>query len=408
MDGAVQSEAFAAFARRLDPSAAGPLVVALSGGSDSVALLRLTAAWCHSAGRNLLAVSIDHQLQPASAAWTRQAAAAAAAAGAAFRTLAWDGPKPATGLPAAARAARHRLLALAAHEAGARVILLGHTGDDLAEAALMRARGSTLGRMSEWDPSPVWPQGRGLFHFRPLLGQRRAALRAMLAAEGQDWIEDPANSDPRYARARARADLATGTAAWLDEERPQPGGGHLTAQVDGSFVFQRSALPSVGRLQRMLACAAGRERPARSGQVRELHGRLGAGHDLTASLGGARIEAGREVRILREAGERARGGLAPLALIPGEAAVWDGRFELRVERAGYCVQALQGRARALDRAQQTRLKMFTPAQRRALPFVLHPDGTGHCPVLAEAGDVVCLPLAAGRYRAACGEIAREA
>src|SRR5213079_1546584 len=127
-----------------------------------------------------------------------------------FRALGWSGDKPTTGLPAAARAARHALLADAAREAGARAILMGHTADDILEARLMRAEGSTTPDPREWTPSPAWPQGRGVFLLRPLLDLRRADLRRWLSARGETWIDDPANEDASYARPRARQALAAG------------------------------------------------------------------------------------------------------------------------------------------------------------------------------------------------------
>src|SRR5690606_37925979 len=110
--------------------------------------------------------------------------------GVGHRTLVWSGEKPAAGVPAAARAARHRLIADAARAAGARVVLFGHTADDVAEAAAMRAAGSSTPSPRAWSPSPVWPDGRGLCVLRPLLELGRAELRRWLAERGADWIED--------------------------------------------------------------------------------------------------------------------------------------------------------------------------------------------------------------------------
>src|SRR5690606_36099049 len=141
--------------------------------------------------------------------WARQCGDVAERLGVAFQALRWDGAKPASGLPAAARAARHALLADAARDAGARVILLGHTGDDLIEAAAMRAEGSTVSDPSEWAPSPAWPQGRGVFLLRPMLAVRRAEIRDWLRARDESWIDDPANEDQRFARARARSTLSS-------------------------------------------------------------------------------------------------------------------------------------------------------------------------------------------------------
>ena len=187
--------------RRLQARHPRPIAVALSGGGDSLALLLATAAWAERAGRELLVLTVDHGLRAESADWTRTCAATAQRLGLAFRALAWTGAKPASGLPAAARLARHRLLADAARQARARVILMGHTASDIREAVAMRAAGSTTPDPREWSPSPVWPQGRGLFLLRPMLGLGRAEIRDWLTARGETWIDDPANADPAYARA---------------------------------------------------------------------------------------------------------------------------------------------------------------------------------------------------------------
>ncbi|HEX7884747.1 MAG TPA: tRNA lysidine(34) synthetase TilS, partial [Phenylobacterium sp.] len=192
---------------------ARPIAVGLSGGGDSLALTLIADRWAREVGRELLILTVDHRLQPYSAGWTAACAAIAERLERPFQALAWSGDKPATGLPAAARLARHRLMADAAREVGATVILLGHTADDVAEAAAMRAAGATTPDARIWSPSPVWPQGRGLFLLRPLLHAARADLRGWLRARGEPWIEDPANADPRYARSRVRLAGAAGAAS---------------------------------------------------------------------------------------------------------------------------------------------------------------------------------------------------
>ena len=181
--------------------------MAFSGGGDSLALLLTAKTWAASCGRPLLALHVDHGLQAQSGAWAAQAQAMAVRLDIPFRLLRWEGPKPQSGLPAAARAARHALLAEAARAAGARVLLVGHTLDDQLENAVMRGAGAPVGPLRAWSPSPVWPQGRGLYLCRPLLAARRAQLRAWLTEQGLEWIDDPANADPRYARSRARLAL---------------------------------------------------------------------------------------------------------------------------------------------------------------------------------------------------------
>ncbi|MET0337744.1 MAG: tRNA lysidine(34) synthetase TilS, partial [Caulobacter sp.] len=191
--------------RRLLSASSAPLAVGLSGGGDSLALLLVADQWARAQGRRVLVLTVDHALNALSADWTARCGRIAAELGWNFRALVWTGDKPSTGLPAAARRARHALLADAAREAGAGVILMGHTADDLAEGAAMRAEGSSVSDPREWAPSPAWPQGRGVFVLRPMLGLRRAEIRDWLTAQGRDWIDDPANEDPRFARSRARA-----------------------------------------------------------------------------------------------------------------------------------------------------------------------------------------------------------
>ncbi|MDB5480153.1 MAG: tilS, partial [Caulobacteraceae bacterium] len=94
-----------------------PIAVAFSGGGDSLALLLAATTWAEAHGRPILALTVDHGLRPESGAWSRFCRERAAALGVEHRTLAWEGDKPATGVSAAARAARHRLLAEAAREA---------------------------------------------------------------------------------------------------------------------------------------------------------------------------------------------------------------------------------------------------------------------------------------------------
>ena len=326
--------------RRLLPGSARPLAVALSGGGDSLALLFATSEWAGSRGRRLLVLTVDHRLRPQSADWTQACAAIAERLGHPFRALAWTGDKPTTGLPAAARAARHALLADAAREAGARVILLGHTADDGLEARLMRGAGSTTPEAREWSPSPAWPQGRGLFLLRPLLGERRADLRDWLTTRGESWIDDPANEDATYARPRARQALRSGArppaAGTTPSSKslavacgPVSGGG-----IELPRANLRDAAPDA--LARFVSaaclCAAGTTRPPGRERTERLAARLTEAPSFVASLAGSRIEAGpARVRFIREAGEAARGGLAPLRLTAGETAVWDGRFEITAD-----------------------------------------------------------------------------
>jgi tRNA(Ile)-lysidine synthase len=183
---------------------ASTLVLAVSGGPDSTALLALAARWRTGLARgpDLVAVTIDHGLRPESA---REAGAVKQLAhrlGVSHRTLRWRGAKPETGLQEAARAMRYRLLADAARRAGARHILTAHTLDDQAETVLIRmARGSGLtGLTAMARETPL----DGLVLVRPFLDIPKSRLIATLKAERLSFADDPSNRDPRFLRARLR------------------------------------------------------------------------------------------------------------------------------------------------------------------------------------------------------------
>jgi tRNA(Ile)-lysidine synthase len=186
------------------------LIVAVSGGPDSVALLVLAARWAKARRRapKLLAVTVDHGLRAAAAGEAAAVARLARRLGVAHRTLRWRGRKPASGLQEAAREARYRLLARAAARAGYAHILTAHTLDDQAETVLFRlARGSGLGGLAGMAyAAPLPAAAAGMFFLvRPLLHVAKARLVATLEAAGVPYSEDPSNRDPRFTRARLRA-----------------------------------------------------------------------------------------------------------------------------------------------------------------------------------------------------------
>jgi tRNA(Ile)-lysidine synthase len=190
------------------------LVLAVSGGSDSTALLVIAARWAKAVKKELkrapelIAVTIDHGLRPESA---REAAAIKRLARrlkVPHRTLRWRGKKPKSGVQEAARRARYLLLAQAAARAGYEHVLTAHTLDDQAETVLFRlARGSGLTGLTGMAHALPIPAGEdtAIFLVRPLLRISKARLVATLKAAGVRHSEDPSNRDPRYARTRLRA-----------------------------------------------------------------------------------------------------------------------------------------------------------------------------------------------------------
>jgi len=130
-----------------DLARAPALVLAVSGGPDSTALLMLAARWCAALkrGPQLLAVTVDHGLRAQSAAEANSVKRLARKLGVPHKTLRWTGRKPSTGLQEAARETRYRLLAEAARKTGAQHVVTAHTLDDQAETVMLRlARGSGL------------------------------------------------------------------------------------------------------------------------------------------------------------------------------------------------------------------------------------------------------------------------
>lgn len=181
------------------PSGARPIGVAVSGGPDSMALLVLAARAFPQA---CVAATVDHGLREGSAEEARIVAGQADALGVPHATLAVAGPIVGSSLQARARAARYEALATWAGGRDAVAIATAHHADDQAETFLMRAaRGSGITGLSGIRPRA---HVGGAALVRPLLGWRRAALRAIVRRAGVAFVDDPSNADLRHDRTRFR------------------------------------------------------------------------------------------------------------------------------------------------------------------------------------------------------------
>jgi tRNA(Ile)-lysidine synthase len=238
----------AAEARTLfaDLKSARALVLAVSGGPDSTALMVLLARWRAALknGPRLFAVTVDHRLRPESAREARTVKQLARRLDIHHRTMRWIGDKPQTGLQEAARAVRYRLLAAAARSAGAGHILTAHTLDDQAETVVLRmargsgltglaamarvtpltgpagaARGSRRAEASEARAAAQREAAGPLWLVRPLLDLPKARLIATLDAAGIPFCDDPSNVDPRFTRARLRGLMPVLAGEGLDARR---------------------------------------------------------------------------------------------------------------------------------------------------------------------------------------------
>jgi tRNA(Ile)-lysidine synthase len=181
------------------------IVLAVSGGPDSVALMWLVARWRRALARGprFVAVTIDHGLRDEAAREARDVKHLARDLGIDHRTLRWTGDKPRSAVPASAREARYRLLGEAARAAGARHIFTAHTRDDQAETLLMRlVRGSGIAGLGAMARETA---REGTVVARPLLTIPKSRLIATLKRAKIAYADDPTNRDPAFTRPRLRA-----------------------------------------------------------------------------------------------------------------------------------------------------------------------------------------------------------
>jgi len=339
------------------------LALGFSGGGDSTALLHaLRASYPETP---LHALIVDHGLRPESAEEAADNADYARSLGAEPHVLRWSAPRK---NQAAARQARHTLLAGACEGLGVRLLCLGHTLDDRIETLRMRASreggARTLTGMTGLDASPVWPEGRHLTVARPLLGLRRTELRDYLNSLDARWIEDPSNNDTRYERIRLRqeaypadgpaehgllslsdqsldAERLLRGAAWRLTERAvtiTPWGGAVLDRDKFTLAARPMALRAMEAV--MLAVSGEARTPTPEGVEACLDAlEQGEAHTQAGVLLTADGVMGRDPGAVLG---RADGGVMPLRLelSAGDIALFDGRFDIhaaedcRVEALG--------------------------------------------------------------------------
>lgn len=349
-----------------------------------MALLVLLHAFFKDRSRNgVVAMTVDHGLRPESAGEADRVGAFCALRGIPHRTLRWEGDKPSSGVLAAAREARHRLLAEAALSLDAAMVMTGHTANDQAETVVMRReRGSGRGlagiaRATLYDGS--------MWFVRPLLPHPRTALRAMLVDAGISWIDDPSNEQAAYERVRARRALAgpdegqivmtlleQGRLAGL--ERVEFGrraalliAGHALMATPGLVRVGTGLLTaqdgSAARLafRLLLSAVGGRVHLPDALRARSLFERLASGPGR-GSLGGAVAERRKGAFYLHREIRAGWTGATP-AVAGG---IWDGRFRIgaRALHTGAIVEAT-GKTLAAVRARAFADAAVPPALVRA-------------------------------------------
>lgn len=304
----VGARAFERLMTTFEPFETDPAIaVAVSGGRDSLALALLAHDWAAARSGRIVALIVDHGLRVGSdleAASTRDLLERH---GIEAVVLRWLGDKPKSGLQAAARAERYRLLCNECRRRGILHLLLAHHANDQAETVTMRAvRGSGPDGLAGMAAVIERPDVRLL---RPLLAVPRARLTATLLECGVEWIDDPSNADPRFERARLRAVSsaravtvapAVESGARAARERRLAEAAVETLEFDqvGAAVIDRTGFCRLGAqlqarlLSRVVLAVGGRdhaprrdrtERAARRLAGPVLRGKSGKGQDFTLS-----------------------------------------------------------------------------------------------------------------------------
>ena len=209
----------------VDFSGHSRIALAVSGGSDSTGLLFLLHEYlkAQTTSPNLTVVTVDHGLRAGSAAEAEKVKVLCARLNVQHITQRWQGEKPLTGIQSAAREARYDLIGNAARQAGASLVLTGHTEDDQLETVFMRAQRGEGPGLAGMAPATLafndHDHGPPLWFARPLLKARRLDIRDALMKRGVKWIDDPSNVNPDFERVTVRQKLARTDARTLDDLR---------------------------------------------------------------------------------------------------------------------------------------------------------------------------------------------
>jgi tRNA(Ile)-lysidine synthase len=381
------------------------LVIAVSGGSDSTALLHLIARWHRArvAKPPLIAVTIDHALRPDSAAEAATVAQTAAALRIPHHILRWDGQKPTGNLQSLAREARYALLAQAARESGADTVVTAHTEDDQAETFLLALqRGSSVYGLAGMRLVRAFD---GLKIARPLLSVTRERLRSTLRAEAISWIEDPSNANDRFARVRLRQNKEALVALGLSAQILRQTATRLARAADALDIYIDRLIartchvflggiirvdlagftdePAEVRLRAMARLLAGLSGAAYVPRFERLE-RFAAAFEagLTASRPMQRTLGSVTARLVIRKGapclwlfaEEGRCRFSPLVIRPGEIVEWDRRIRVSLSQTAHLVEVRALGAGARQRLGSPEAFEVPSAALATLPALWTPSG----------------------------------
>jgi tRNA(Ile)-lysidine synthase len=374
------------------------IVVAVSGGSDSLALLFLLREYCSSRPGfpEIVAVTVDHGLRPESGDEANYVGELCRKAGITHRILKWRGEKPRTGLSASAREARYRLLCDAACDAGAGMIFTGHTLDDQVETYLMRSArsirdGSERGQAGMAQATLL---EASIWLLRPLLGTRREELRDYLRKLGVVWRDDPSNESSKYERVRVRKSIQRSDLTQLCREidtkatKRRRLNAEVAAQLPGCATIAGGIRVQINRegweqlapevqqlaIGTLLAAMGGQSfLPAAASCQKALEFMRGSLTYSRLALGRCIIQTGAETIMLY----REMRSIPAINAEPGMSVLWDGRYRVTNRGKHLLVIAACG-TKGLD-------------QLKIRPEDFHGPSAMSSPAVSKHGKTVYLP-----------------
>lgn len=397
-----------------------PVMLAVSGGPDSMALMALTAGVWRRAGRvgaDLQAVTVDHGLRPESFDEARFVAEAASRLGVIHHTLRWeptgDEKRRGAGLQEQARSVRYSMIGDLVRRVWPdrdALVATAHTLDDQIETFFMRlARGSGIDGLAAMAPKRWLDPFFDTILIRPLLDVSKARLIATLKGLGLSWIEDPSNLNEDFERVRVRTALlaaigeeqnvnnaVASSISRLDRARSALDRDVATlirstgldlhdgafAALDVGPLLAANDLARQRLLARLVRAYGGQRDPPRLSRLERLDERLIKPAFDTETFGGCVLrKRGGRLYISRE---WSRSPLETIKLAPGEQRVWDNRFMVSLSSpAPALVQvAALGAANIESLEQPATFTTDVPGWHDALPSL---------PAFWRDGDVVAVP-----------------
>lgn len=219
------------------------LALAVSGGSDSMAMALLVAQYAKEYGVEVIAITVDHKLRAESASEAKLVGEWLKKRDIEHHILCWQADKKSSNIQAQARKARYKMMADFCVHKDIKLLIVAHTSEDQAETVLMRMmRGSGVdGLAGMADTSEVF----GIKVIRPLLKFNRDELQKYLQDSKQEWIDDPSNENSKFKRVEIRKFIKSSDEPVLLVQRLVQTANHMARAKDYIETVMRERLAGV-------------------------------------------------------------------------------------------------------------------------------------------------------------------